>query len=270
MTAGVALAQNPLEPPAAPQPQPSQAPDEPKKDEPPKTESSNPAQAAAQKTGKMTVQAAHATIRMGEAAMVKARNWENSWLTGVYVQKGRTMLPLTLEQRRELYLQQTLTTPGAYMKRMFAAGVDQYREVPSQWDEGWDGYAERFASHEGQFIAANSLAALGNAALGYEPRYDQCQCKGFWLRSRHALMRNFLTYNHSEQQLRPQWALFGGAFAGGLISTAWKPRPSTPWANAGYAVLGQAAYGTMLNLFIEFAGDMNRKIGLRRSGAPKQ
>ena len=85
------------------------------------------------------------------------------------------------------------------MKRMFAAGIDQARGVPYQWDDGWDGYVERFASREGQFIAANSLAALGNAALKYEPRYDQCTCSGFWPRAKHAIMRNFLTYDESER-----------------------------------------------------------------------
>ena len=42
---------------------------------------------------------------------------------------------------------------------------------------------ERFASREGQFITANTLAALGNAKLGYEVRYDQCKCEGFWPRA---------------------------------------------------------------------------------------
>ena len=98
---------------------------------------------------------------LGTAALLKARDWESGWLTGVFVEKGRALVPMSVEQRREIYLQQTLTTPGAYMKRMFAAGIDQARGVPSQWDDGWDGYVERFASREGQFIAANSLAALG-------------------------------------------------------------------------------------------------------------
>jgi len=89
------------------------------------------------------------------------------------------MTPLTLAQRRAYYLPQTLATPGAYMKRMFTAGIDQARGVPSQWDDGWAGYTERFASREGQFISANSLAALGNLAPKYEPRYDQCQCSHF-------------------------------------------------------------------------------------------
>jgi len=218
------------------------------------------------RTQRMTMEAAHATIRMGEAAMVKARNWEASWVTGVYVEKGHTMLPLTFNERRELYLQQTLATPGAYMKRMFAAGIDQARGSPPQWQGGFGGYGERYASREGQFISANTLAALGNTALKYEPRYDQCQCKGLLLRSRHAIMRNFLTYNQSEQDLRPQWALYAGSFGGGLISTAWKPHPRNAFAEGGRAMLGQAGYGALLNLFIEFAGDINRKIGARRAG----
>jgi len=217
----------------------------------------------------MTLEAGKATIHMGQAAMVRARNWENSWITGVYVEQGRTMLPLTLAERRELYLQQTLVTPGAYLKRMFAAGIDQARDAPPQWDANLRGFGVRFASREGQFISSNSLAAVGNAALGYEPRYDQCQCSGFWPRTRHAIVRNFVTYNHSEQQLRPQFGLYGGAFAGGLISSSWKPHPRSSWADGGYAVLGQAGYGALLNFFIEFAGDINKKIGLQRSGAKK-
>ena len=221
------------------------------------------------RTGRMSVAAAHATIRMSEAAMVKARNWEASWVTGVFVEKGHTMLPLTFNERRELYLTQTLATPGAYMKRMFAAGIDQARGAPSQWQGGIGGYGERYASREGQFISANTLAWLGNSALGYEPRYDQCQCKGAALRARHAIMRNFLTYNHSEQDLRPQFGLYAGAFGGGLISTSWKPHPRNAFAEGGRAMLGQAGYGALLNLFIEFAGDINRKIGARRNGTPE-
>jgi hypothetical protein len=227
-------------------------------------ESSNPAQAAAEKTKQVTLQALSATKNVGTAALLKARDWESGWLTGVYVEKGRALVPMNVEQRREIYLQQTLATPGAYMKRMFAAGIDQARGAPSQWDGGWDGYVERFASREGQFIAANSLAALGNAKLKYEPRYDQCQCRGFWARTRHAVMRNFLTYNQTEQELRPQWALYGGSFGGGLISTAWKPHPRNAFAEGGRAMLGQAGYGVLLNFFIEFSTDINRKIGAKR------
>jgi hypothetical protein len=195
--------------------------------------------------------------------VLKARDWESGWVAGIYVGKNRKLVPMTSQQRKDYYLNQTLTTPEAYMKRMFAALIDQARGTPS-WQGGIGGYAERFASREGQFITANSIAAFGNAKLGYEVRYDKCKCEGFKHRMGHAILRNFLTYDRSEENMRPQLALYGGAFGGGLLSTAWKPSPKNAWANGGWAVLGQAAYGSLLNLITEFGTEINRKQGVGR------
>src|ERR1700688_2604156 len=208
-------------------------------------------------------QAAALTEHAATAGLIMARNWESTWIEGVYVPNDLPLIPLTRKQREVIYLRQTLTTPGAYMKRMFGAGIDQASGSPRQWDDGWGGYAERFASREGQFITANTLAALGNAKLGYEVRYDQCKCDGLWPRTRHALVRNVMTYDRSEEHLRPQWALYGGAFGGGVISTLWKPSPKNAWANGGWAVLGQVGYGTLLNFVTEFSREINRKQGVR-------
>ena len=201
---------------------------------------------------------------MAMTTLIKLRDWEVGWLTGPFVGKEGQLVSLTAPERQRMYLEQTLTTPGAYLKRAFIAGIDQARGVPSQWDDGWGGYAERFASREGQFVIANSLAALGNAKLGYEVRYDQCKCSGFWPRTHHAIVRNFVTYDRSERARRPQWALYGAEFGSGLISSAWKPHPRNAFAEGGRAVLGQAGWGTLLNFFIEFADDINRKLGARK------
>ena len=179
-----------------------------------KKEDANPVQAVADKTKDAAT-----------AGLIKARDWESGWIAGVYVGRNRKLVTLTGEQREDVYLRQTLTTPGAYMKRMFGALIDQARGTPPQWQGGLGGYGERFASREGQFIAANSLSALGNAKLGYEVRYDKCKCDGLWPRTRHAFVRNLMTYDRSEEHWRPQLALYGGAFGGGLLSTAWKPQP---------------------------------------------
>jgi hypothetical protein len=223
--------------------------DETKKDETKKDQNPGPAQ------------------QLGDTAkttLLKARDWESSWIAGIYVGKNRKLVPLTRNERLEYYLRQTFTRPEDYMKRMFAAGVDQARGVPYQWDDGWAGYAERFASREGQFFTSNSLAALGNAKLGYEVRYDKCKCSGFKLRVRHAIMRNFMTYDRSEENLRPQWALYGGAFGGGLMVTAWKPGNRSPWANGAWSMLGQAGYGALVNVITEFGTEINRKQGVGR------
>jgi len=245
-----AAAQDDSQLPSAPEPnqQNPQQPSDEKKDE------------GASPT-KMAGQAVDVTKKVGVMAWVKARDWESRWFTGVFVAHGQTMTPLNGAERQQLYLSQTLTTPGPYLKRAFSAGFDQARGAPSEWGGGWGGYGKRFASHEGQFIAANSIAALGNAALKYEPRYDRCQCKKFLARTRHAIVRNFMTFNETEVERRPQIGLYAGAFGGGMISAAWKPRPVNPFVQGAWGVVGQAGYGTLLNFFIEFAGEINRKIG---------
>ena len=213
--------------------------------------------------GDKTRDAAEITQHAATEQLVRARNWEASWISGVYIGRYDPLFTPTAKEREDIYLRQTLTTPGAYMKRMFAAGIDQARGTPSQWDDGWGGYAERFASREGQFITANTLAALGNAKLGYEVRYDQCKCEGVWPRTKHAIIRNFLTYDRSEEKMRPQWALYGGAFGGGLVATSWKPSPKNAWSNGALAMGGQAAYGTLLNFITEFSREINRKQGVK-------
>ena len=183
-----------------------------------KESSGNPVSQAAG----LTVKGAEMTEHAATQGLIRARNWESTWIEGVYVRRDQPVTTLTGAERRTIYLRQTLTTPGAYLKRGFGAVIDQASGTPRQWDDGWGGYAERFASREGQFITANSLAALGNAKLGYEVRYDKCKCDGLWPRTRHALMRNLMTYDRSEEHLRPQWALYGGAFGGGAVSVLWK------------------------------------------------
>ena len=216
-----------------------------------------------EQSGNPVEQVAGKTVGAATLGLKKARDWESGWIAGEYMGRNRTLVSPTRKQREEIYLRQTLTTPEAYMKRMFAAGIDQARGVPYQWDDGWSGYAERFASREGQFIAANTLAALGNAKLGYEVRYDQCKCQGLWRRTRHAFIRNLVTYDRSEEHLKPQWALYGGAFGGGMISTTWKPGSHNAFAEGAQSALEQVGWGTLLNFVTEFSWEINRKQGVK-------
>jgi len=224
-----------------------------------KEESANPAQQIENRSK----QAAEITQHAATAGLIRARNWESTWIEGVYVRRDQPLFALTGKERKEIYLRQTLTTPGAYLKRMFGAGIDQARGVPTQWDDGWGGYAERFASREGQFITANTLAALGNAKLGYEVRYDKCKCDGLWARTRHAFIRNLVTYDRSEAHLHPQWALYAGAFGGGAVSVLWKAGSPNPVSEGARAMAGQLGWGTLLNFVTEFSKEINRKQGVK-------
>jgi hypothetical protein len=194
----------------------------------------------------------------------KLRVLPAEWLIGPYIPSTHPLRPLTLQQRQQVYVRQTFLTAGSYVARMFSAGIDQVRGVPSQWGGGMDAYGLRFGSRYGQFVITNTLQSAGNAMLGYETRYDLCKCKGFWPRSKHAIARNFYTYNATERERRPQIPLYAGAFGAGMISSIWLPGHRSSWTDGAYAALGQAAYGSGINWVSEFAFDILHKVTGRR------
>jgi hypothetical protein len=187
------------------------------------------------------------------------------WFLGTYVPANQDLKPLTLVERRDVYLRQTYLTGASYLKRLFSAGVDQARGAPYEWGGGMGGYGKRFASRYGQFIIQNSISAAGDAILGYEPRYDYCKCTGFWPRTKHAIARNFYTYNFTESEKRLQIPLYVGAFGAGAISAAaWRPASDVPWKDGTWSVASQAGFGILSNWLQEFALDIGHKLTPRR------
>jgi hypothetical protein len=187
-----------------------------------------------------------------------------NWLYGAYVPKGFELKPLSGHQRGQLYLRQTYLTWGIYLKTgMFALG-DQAHDSPEQWDDGFAGYGQRLASRYGQFAIQNTLSSTGNWLLGYEPRYERCRCSGAWPRIGHALFRNFVTYNQTERERRPQIAMYAGALGAGMISSTWKPDQGDLWIQGYHSVVTQAAFGSFSNVLGEFAPEIGRL--LKRKG----
>lgn len=191
---------------------------------------------------------------------MQLKNLPAERLIGPYIPTSGPFVPLNLRQRADVYFRQTYQTPGPYVVRLFSAGVDQARDYPSQWGGGIGAYGERLASRYGRYLIANTVSAAGNALGGYEPRYDLCRCHTFKERSLHAIMRNFMTYNRSERELRPSFFVYGGAFASGMVSSQWLPGKQGIWKDGAYALLSQAGYGSAYNWFSEFAVDIVRKI----------
>ncbi len=186
------------------------------------------------------------------------------WLIGPYIPIQRQLYPLTLRHREEIYERQTFLTFGSYLARGFSAGIDQTRGDPSKWGWGISGYGKRYATRYGQFVVQNSLVATGNAALGYEPRYDFCRCDGFWPRTRHAISRNFVAYDRSETELRPQIPTYAGAFAAGVLRASWLPGHPSLVKGGVYSVLSQAAIGSGYDFVSEFSLDILHKFRASR------
>ena len=181
-----------------------------------------------------------------------------NWFYGSYVPREVPLESLNADQRFKLYIRQTYTTWGIYIKTTVFALRDQAHNTYPEWGDGFGGFAKRLGTRQAEFIIQNSVISLGNGLLGWEPRYDRCRCDGFWPRTRHAIIRNFVTYDRSEKSLRPQLFPYLGAFTGSVTATAWQPGHPN-WQVQGYqAVITQIPVGIGINWIGEFAPEIAR------------
>jgi len=194
----------------------------------------------------------------------KSAELQVNWLYGAFVPKDVPLTSLTNAQRGKLYLRQTYIGWGPYLKTGFFAIGDQITNTPPEWGGPLGGFGQRVASRYGTFTIQNTLSATGNLLLRYEPRYDRCRCSGVGSRVRHAFVRNFVTYNQTEVEHRPQIALYAGAMGAGMISSIWQPDAPAPWRVGYQSMITQAAFGSFANLVAEFAPEITRTIRIQK------
>lgn len=186
-----------------------------------------------------------------------------NWLYGSYVPKEVPLEPLSRGQRLKLYWRQTYVTPGIYIKTALFAIHDQISDSNPSWGNGFGGFAKRFGNRQLQFITQNSVSSLGNGIAGWEPRYDRCRCDGFWRRTRHAVVRNFVTYDATERSLRPQLMPYLGAFGASALATTWEP-DNPKWQVHGYqAAITQVFVGVAINWISEFAPEIGATLKIK-------
>ena len=184
-----------------------------------------------------------------------------NWIYGAYLPKGAPIQPLTGDERFKLYLRQTYTTPGIYVKTGFFALHDQIKETEPHWGDGASGFGKRLGSIQAGNIIQNSLTSLGNAAVGFEPRYDRCSCDGAWPRIRHAVVRNFITYGGADDKgIRPQIMSYAAAFGAGVTVASWEPNYPSVLTKGYQSVVTQAWVGVVIDALAEFAPDIKRML----------
>jgi hypothetical protein len=184
-----------------------------------------------------------------------------NWVYGAYIPKDAPIVPLTGKERFKLYLRQTYTTPGIYVKTGLFAIHDQAKETEPEWGDGISGFGKRVGSLQAGNIIQNSLTALGNAAVGFEPRYDRCRCTGAWPRIRHAVVRNFITYGGTDDKgIRPQIMSYAAAFGAGVTVASWEPNYPSVLPKGYQSVVTQAWVGVVVDALAEFAPDIKRML----------
>jgi hypothetical protein len=177
--------------------------------------------------------------------------------TGAPTAPAASYVPLSPSERWRQYRDDTWLSPEFYVIALAAAADSQAARDPLEWGQGAAAYGRRSASWLGLFGIEESVHQGGAAALGYDPRYLSCGCKGFARRSAHAIKWSFVTKN-TGGRTRLDLPRIAGAYAGGMLSMFRYPRrfqPSTDGVRVGHQEMGLVVG---LNVLSEFSPELKR------------
>lgn len=167
--------------------------------------------------------------------------------------------PLTSHQRWDQYWHDTFLSPGLYFAALSYAGGAQWDKRPPEWGQGFDGYSKRTADFVATSAIEYTVRDATSAALGYDPRYIRCECKGAGRRLAHAFVWSFLTKNE-QGHTRFNSPMLAGAYAGEMVPYFWYPNRYSPLKD-GYRTGSQEVGITVgLNIFREFTPELRRLV----------
>lgn len=178
-------------------------------------------------------------------------------ILNVPIVSGKGYKPMTGKQRWNLYLAQNFTTPNAYLKSLLPSIEDQFDNKPSNWGRGLSGFGKRYLSIGGISLVQTSIQAPIAAMLGLDTRYIQCSCKGFFRRSRHAFVFNFLTSNKNGK-IRLDISGIAGTYGSNFIAASWYPHQNSAFGYAIHKGNKQMVYAGAFNLISEFWPEIKR------------
>ena len=149
---------------------------------------------------------------------------------------------------------------GAYPFNGILAGVEQARNDPKAWGQGWDAYGKRYgASFADNSIGTYMTTAIFPSLLHEDPRYYQMGNGSFARRAYHAVNRLFVSRTDSGHDHFNYSESIGNAVAAAMSNVYHVPEDRTASRNAstfGFLIL----YDGMNNELKEFWPDIRRKV----------
>lgn len=175
-------------------------------------------------------------------------------------QPGQTLAPgaLTPRQKAKLFLWKSVG-PSAIANRLILAGYNQWSDHPEEWGQGMEGYGKRVANRFARMTIRNGIMLGANVAFKTDPRYDQCECAGFWARTGHAARRVVVARTDYGGET-VNVARLAGAYVTPWITYQWYPdRLNTTDRKllVGTSYLG---WRVASNVLAEFWPDIKRKL----------
>jgi hypothetical protein len=164
---------------------------------------------------------------------------------------------LTEKQRFLDYLLNTAGPVPLIGEAAFSA-IDQWRDSPPEWGQGWGAFGKRYASNLA-YNGVRQTISYGTSILFHEDnRYFASTAQGFLPRTGHALISTF-TARHPDGRQSFSFSSVAGVVGASAISSIWGP-PSFKGVGNIAEIAGISFAATAgLNVVREFLPDVLHK-----------
>jgi len=137
------------------------------------------------------------------------------------------------------------------------AAFDQWRSRPPEWGQGWDTFAERYASHVGQYLVQRSIMFPVQAIDGEDTRFFRSKRNSFHGRIADAFLHTVWRHDDSGGMM-PAYSEFLGDYGAAAVSRMWWPERFHTGRAIFIAGSDTILIDAGINVLREFAPDMKR------------
>lgn len=137
------------------------------------------------------------------------------------------------------------------------AALDQARDRPSEWGQGWGAYGERYASHLGQYGVQRSIMFAVQAIDHEDTRYFRSTRTSVKGRIADAVLHTVWRHDDGGEMM-PAFSEFLGDYGAAAVSRAWCPDRFHNASSIMVAGTDTLLIDAGINVLHEFTPDIKR------------
>lgn len=141
------------------------------------------------------------------------------------------------------------------------AGLDQWRDRPGEWGQGWGAFSERYASHLGYYLIQRNIMFPIQAIDHEDVRYFPSTRKSYKGRIADAFLHTVWRHNDSGGMM-PAYSEFLGDYGAAAVSRLWWPERFHTGSAIFIAGSDTILVDAGINVFNEFKPDLKRWLHL--------
>lgn len=141
------------------------------------------------------------------------------------------------------------------------AAVDQWRDRPSEWGQGWGAFGKRYTSHLGQYAIQRSIMFPVQAVDHEDTRYFRSKRTSYQGRFGDAFLHTIWRHNDTGGMM-PAYSEFLGDYGAAALSRLWWPQRFHHGSAIFVAGSNTILIDAGINVLHEFAPDVKRWLHL--------